>query len=45
MEPTREQVIAEKYRLLALLDGAKNEEEYSIIINAVSDIDTWLLVH
>ena len=43
MNITRESVIAEKYRLLALLDNATTEEEHDIINNALASIYEWLM--
>ena len=45
MEPTREAVIAEKYRMVALLDNATTEEEFNIVNDAISRIDLWLMFH
>ena len=45
MEITREQVVAEKYRLLALLDNATSEEEHDIINDALGRIQNWLMFH
>lgn len=43
-KPTRDEMIAYRETLIRARENAKTEEEYSLIIDAISNVDVYLFL-